>query len=74
MMMMPLNKLHTGRDTDIHFTSSLLRQRPSEQKSIKNFGEKGTGAYKGTAQILTVAYPLLGLSQEIPVRYSQGPL
>jgi len=37
-------------------------QGPSEQKPIKNFGEKGAWAYPGTAQIFGV-YPLISQEQ-----------
>jgi len=53
----------TGKATDFKF--GLYSQGPSEQKRIKNFGEKGVWAYPGTVQNLQMACGLL-------VRYLGG--
>jgi len=36
----------------VHYSKQVHSQGPSEQKPIKNFGERGTLAYPGTVQIL----------------------
>ena len=51
----------TGKATNFKFGQS----NPSEQKPMKNFGEKGAWAYPGTAQIFRVSPIISGTGKAI---------